>query len=128
MVGRTGGEQPLSLGNGCYYIGTVIHEMMHAIGFWHEQSRSDRDQYLDLFLENVEPNQRHNFDKLQPNQNRLFVGFDYKSIMIYGEKSFSMNGKPTMLAKDRSIHIQDPYEKGYVQNSDLYAINKLYQC
>ncbi|PRD30781.1 UNVERIFIED_CONTAM: Astacin [Trichonephila clavipes] len=55
QVGRVGGQQLLSLGNGCLYVGTAIHEFGHALGFYHEQSRSDRDDYLTIYLENVLP-------------------------------------------------------------------------
>ena len=37
---------------------------MHALGIWHEQMRPDRDQYVKILFENVKPEHKHNFDKL----------------------------------------------------------------
>ena len=42
-VGMNGGRQVLNLQRpGCLRAGTIEHEMLHALGVWHEQSRPDR--------------------------------------------------------------------------------------
>ena len=56
-VGRswwmTGIGQKLSLGPGCNNKGTIMHEFMHAAGFWHEQSRPDRNLFVEVLWENI---------------------------------------------------------------------------
>jgi len=127
-VGKTGGGQPLSLGPGCERVGIAIHEILHALGFHHHHSRSDRDQYLRVNTNNVDPQIRFNFNKLQPYENTLYTQFDYGSIMMYGSYAFSNNRQPTMTPIQAGVRIADPGEKGGMTQMDFVALNRLYNC
>lgn len=54
----------MSLGPGCVHVGIVMHELMHAAGFWHEQSRHDRDFYVTINWRNIKYGKHHNFEKV----------------------------------------------------------------
>jgi hypothetical protein len=126
-VGKWGGEQPLSLGNGCQVAGVVIHEILHALGFYHHHSRSDRDGYLTINWQNIQQGMASQFQKLRQGEDQLFTPFDYGSIMIYGSRAFSGNGQPTMVTKGGQT-IQDPGYKGSMTSSDVTAVKALYGC
>lgn len=59
-VGMIGGGQTVSLDDGCVGSKTTpIHEFMHAVGFWHEQTRYDRDDYVTIYWDNIIPGRRY---------------------------------------------------------------------
>ena len=62
-VGRQGGKQKIGVGHGCEYFGTIIHEIGHAMGMWHEQSRSDRDTYVKVIWDNIDRHYNDQFSK-----------------------------------------------------------------
>ncbi|XP_018599957.1 high choriolytic enzyme 1-like isoform X2 [Scleropages formosus] len=124
-LGRTGGAQTLSLQSpGCMWSGVVSHELMHALGFVHEQSRSDRNRYVTIKWENIVEGQEHNFKKYETNN--LKTPYDYGSIMHYGRYAFSEDGDPTIVPKP------DPRtpigQRDGPSATDLHKINLLYNC
>ncbi|KFM77205.1 High choriolytic enzyme 2, partial [Stegodyphus mimosarum] len=127
--GRQGtGEQKVSLGYGCHYFGTIVHELLHAIGFQHEHNRSDRDDYVTINWQNIEEKWYYAFRKLLPQQHRLLTPFDYNSIMLYGETAFSKDGVlKTIVAKDGRFLPANAYKKG-MSESDAQRIRILYEC
>ena len=51
-IGNTGGEQEISLAAGCYRL-KAAHEILHALGRYHEQSRPDRNNYVIINEDNI---------------------------------------------------------------------------
>ncbi len=47
--------------SGCVAQGVVVHELLHILGVNHEQNRPDRDTYLEMFWENVDPAYRSQY-------------------------------------------------------------------
>ncbi|KAK6726195.1 hypothetical protein RB195_004488 [Necator americanus] len=127
MVGRLPRPQELSLGRGCDTIATAQHEIGHALGFFHQQARHDRDDYIVFNSDNVVPQYLDQFKKQSKETNDNYgLTYDYGSTMQYGSTSGSRNGKPTMVPKDPKYieTLGSPFIAFY----DLLAINTHYKC
>ena len=127
-VGRVGGRQYLSLGSGCHDVGSAMHEILHALGFYHEHMRADRDQYLTINWQNIENGMKDQFQKVPESKARLYTRFDFNSIMIYGTKAFSKNGRNTMTPKVRNARMVESHYKSNLSPLDITALNTMYAC
>lgn len=103
-VGRRGnGEQfinlaPNTIEVGCFRLYTIVHEFLHALGFYHMQSAYDRDDWVQIVSENIQPGTENNFNKYTNAQVTHYgVDYDYGSCMHYSAFGFSINGEPTIV-------------------------------
>ncbi|PKF81245.1 hypothetical protein CW749_00970 [Vibrio sp. vnigr-6D03] len=125
QVGYTGRAQNLSIGQGCGTPGIAAHEFLHALGFWHEQSRADRDQYVNIHWNNIEQGKEHNFEK--KGEVTTSVGpYDVHSIMHYSYRAFSINGQPTITSKDPSVPNDQLGQRQRLSDYDIAALQETY--
>jgi len=136
FVGRVGGVQKLTTSVKCE-LGNVIHELGHAIGLWHEHSRRDRDNYIQIIEENIVNQQfSKNFGILSEAISARFedIPYDIGSIMHYGPTSFSVSAeKKTICPLENATwtNCDDPEEMGQRQGisvKDVLRVRHLYGC
>ncbi|PIO55799.1 astacin [Teladorsagia circumcincta] len=127
FVGRLGGVQNLSLGQGCESIGTAAHEIGHALGFFHTHSRYDRDQFITVDEQNIKPDWLDQFTRETISTNNNYgLTYDYGSLMHYGATSATGNKKPTMVPKD--VMYTETLGSPFISYYDLLMINTHYNC
>lgn len=129
-----GGKHPISLDDGCWSKATVIHEMAHSLGFYHEQSRPDRDAHIEVLYNNMPSGAASQFKK-QPysNVDSLGTPYDFESIMHYNWNAFGHYRKGADFAL-QTIRTKDPSKQWLLGQRDGFSkvdviqINKLYSC
>ncbi|XP_066297285.1 low choriolytic enzyme-like [Branchiostoma lanceolatum] len=127
-VGRKGGPQTVNLNGACAKRkGPIQHELMHTIGFLHEQSRADRDKHIKILWDNIKNGRKANFKAAGVKGYTLLgLPYDTRSVMHYGPKAFSKNRRlPTMVSTDRTKGIGG--SRGWT-DLDVLKVNTLYQC
>ncbi|XP_027574139.1 meprin A subunit alpha isoform X2 [Pipra filicauda] len=129
MVGDQHTGQTLSIGERCDYRAIVEHEILHALGFYHEQSRMDRDDYVKIWWDEIIQGREHNFAKYDDSYiTDLNTPYDYESLMHYAPFSFNKNASvPTITAK---IPAFDDIIGQRLDFSaiDLERLNRMYNC
>ncbi|KAJ8289811.1 hypothetical protein GJAV_G00005590 [Gymnothorax javanicus] len=122
------GGQIVSIGEFCDHVFIVEHEILHALGFWHEQSRYDRDEYVTILWENIEEGQELNFEKTLKNETTSHgTPYDYYSVMHYGPYTFSNGNGTTIITKLPQFQniIGQTLDMSHF---DVVELNKLYKC
>ncbi|XP_028399992.1 zinc metalloproteinase nas-4-like [Dendronephthya gigantea] len=128
-VGRVGGRQKISIGRGCQRHGIILHEIGHAMGLWHEQSRPDRDNYVDILWDNIISEFKFNFRKHDDGRiDSRGVQYDYESIMHYGAYSFSKDRRRLKTIETKPDGGKSIGQRQRLSDLDKKQVQLLYGC
>ncbi|CAF3574844.1 unnamed protein product [Rotaria socialis] len=146
------GVRPVSFLHGtyatCMVSGIIQHELMHVLGeihahklkmnhfylyrktkgFYHEQSRPDRDLYVSIQWRNIDPTMAYNFDKYNDTYiDTLFTSYDYGSVMHYERNAFALNasGVTIIPIQNASAYIGQRIQLSPI---DILTIQRYYGC
>ena len=125
-VGMQGGRQEINISSQCG-LGSIIHEIGHCMGLFHEHTRLNRDQHITINWGNVESGKDHNFKRADLRglgQVKDWAGdMDYGSIMMYNAYAFSKNKQPTIVRKDGKTYTA---QRNNLSNTDIKGIDNMY--
>ena len=127
-IGRVGGGQVLLVHDNCSS-GPVIHELGHALGFWHEQSRCDRDNFVEIIWTAIQPGYLDQFEKHCANNGGLDLeSYDEGSIMHYRSNAFGRVVNGATLQTIRSLRGLESLmgQINGLSTIDVFTTNKLY--
>ncbi|ESO86849.1 hypothetical protein LOTGIDRAFT_220390 [Lottia gigantea] len=128
-IGRNGdGVQETSIGTNCNILGSVAHEIGHSLGYYHEQSRPDRDEHVTINFANVAPSMKANFLKYGYDHVRTDEPYDVGSIMHYGPTFLSRDGQSETISPKQRALTGFMGQRKALSFLDIKTANELYQC
>ncbi|ODM90479.1 Astacin-like metalloendopeptidase [Orchesella cincta] len=115
--------------------GNAIHEILHALGFFHEQTVMIGIVYVVNF-QNISPGFENNFKKdgeLYPDAETSYfdVPYNYDSIMHYGKTYFSKNGANTIDVlnnPDAAGNGDNIGQRDFISEGDMVMLRTKYDC
>ncbi|XP_002052173.3 seminal metalloprotease 1 [Drosophila virilis] len=132
-VGHRNAIQQLNLQNyalneGCFRLGTIVHEFLHALGFYHQQSTWNRDDYVRIAEENITEGMEHNFNKYDNETvDNYGEDYDYGSVMHYTPYAFSKNGEMTIVPLVEGAE-EIMGQRLQMSEADINKLNTMYKC
>lgn len=120
-----GGQQLNVNSPKCVRKGVVMHELLHAAGFYHQQSASNRDEFVKIIWDNISDGHESNFDKYNESYVSSYgTTYDYSSIMHYSGKAFSKNGNATIVSLQ---NVTELGQRDGFTDDDVIKLNRMYE-
>ncbi|XP_020487143.1 meprin A subunit alpha [Labrus bergylta] len=128
-VGDDKKGQNVSIGARCDTKSIVQHELLHALGFYHEQSRSDRDDYVKIWWDQIEEGMENNFNKYEDDFiTDMNTPYDYESIMHYRPLSFNKNDSVPTITTTIPYFNEVIGQRMDFSAVDITRLNRMYDC
>jgi hypothetical protein len=132
-LGMEGGPQAIVVPSWCK-TGSLVHEIGHTLGLWHEQTRCDRDANLEVVWNNIKPDWISQFNSIcdpnNPSASPVSFGeYDLCSIMHYprfGVASAIDPNQPILIPKVPVVGCDDIGQRNGYSPLDIEGINILY--
>ncbi|XP_035779868.1 zinc metalloproteinase nas-4-like [Anopheles albimanus] len=130
-TGRQPGTTYVNLPRNCTQtIGSILHELLHALGFLHQHTRPDRDRYVCVRYENVlpEPAALYNYEIVRPWTHLAFpLPYDFESIMHYTADMYSVApGRSLTMVPRHPWNISQLGQRNQLTELDVLAIHFVY--
>lgn len=122
-IGRLGGPQVIKISSWSSKF-LMCHELCHALGFYHEQQRPDRDKFIEINWGEVRPGEKYNFEI---RGSTTYGPYDFDSIMHYGQFVHSQHGKATISVLSPNQSWQSKIgQLGYLSRGDIQRMAAVY--
>lgn len=129
------GAQSMQLGNDCFKVGTIMHELIHALGYTHMHNHARRDEFVKIHWDRIDQGTDNiNFRKVNVREYGNFnTAYDFASIMHYPPRSFARTGLGANVATIEPLEKYKQYRNvmGNRRNltpGDISRINNMYKC
>ena len=131
-IGRTPAEWPvkqaISLNHGgCIAEPSLMHEILHALGFYHEHARWDRSDYVAVNYANIQTNHYGDY-AIQYGGNTLGLPYDLYSIMHYHAYAFGIDQRQTMISQSPYVNSELLGNSKELSHFDVLKVQKYYEC